>query len=94
MDYAQSTMPTTEQFATTTERTCTTTSQTTLVTTPIESSPTSIGNSEYTTQQASTQKTSTQVFDDGEFTSQQPFSETTLFTTDNAMSMTTTGKNR
>ena len=66
-------MPTTKQSATTTEAKFTT-SQTTLVTKPEESSPTSVGNSEYTTKLASTQKTSTQVFNDREFTSQQPLS--------------------
>ena len=62
------------------------------MTTPDGSSSTSIGVSEHTTQQASTEDTSTHVSDDKEYTSQQTLSETTLSTSsDNAVSMTTTG---
>ena len=84
-------MPTTERFATTTEAKYTRTRPTTVVTPPKESSPTSIDNMEYTNQQTSTEKTSTQVSDDNEFKSLQTYSEGTMFTSENAVSVTAIG---
>ena len=91
MDDVQSTVATTERFATTTEAQYTTTRQTTVVTTPEDTSPTSTDNMEYTTQQTSTEKISTQVSDDNESKSLPTYSERTMFTSENTVSVTAIG---